>query len=228
MSDTLDLLRRPGRADRRAGGCAQRVRGGGGDRGPRGAVAAPPRPPPGDHPIGQRGAGADERSGRTARVVLAGHLDTVPINDNLPSRREGDDPARLRHRRHEGRRRGHAAHRGHCARTRRHDLTFVFYDCEEIEAERNGLGRIERELPEWLTGDLAIVCEPSNGTVEAGCQGTMRIELRTTGKRAHTAGRWMGENAIHGARRGAAQAGGLRGAASSTSTAARTARACRP
>ncbi|MEU4444736.1 succinyl-diaminopimelate desuccinylase [Actinosynnema sp. NPDC050801] len=134
--------------------------------------------------------------GRPSRVVLAGHLDTVPINDNLPSRLEdgvlhgcgtvdmkGGDAVML-----------------HLAATvidPRHDLTFVFYDCEEVEAVRNGLGRIERELPEWLRGDLAIVCESSNAVIEAGCQGTMRIELRTKGVRAHTARGWMGVNAIH-------------------------------
>ena len=134
--------------------------------------------------------------GRPSRVVLAGHLDTVPVNENLPLTRsdgvlhglgtvdmKGGDAVML-----------------HLAATLpqpRHDVTFVFYDCEEIEADRNGLGRIERDLPEWLAGDLAIVCEPSNAVVEAGCQGTMRIEVRTTGRRAHTARGWMGSNAIH-------------------------------
>jgi succinyl-diaminopimelate desuccinylase len=134
--------------------------------------------------------------GRPSRVIMAGHLDTVPVNDNLPLRRtegvlhglgtvdmKSGDAVML-----------------HLAATLpapRHDVTFVFYDCEEVEASRNGLGRVERELPEWLHGDLAIVCEPSNAVVEAGCQGTMRIELRTTGRRAHTARAWMGANAIH-------------------------------
>jgi succinyl-diaminopimelate desuccinylase len=134
--------------------------------------------------------------GRPTRVVLAGHLDTVPVNDNLPVRRDAEflhgcgtcdmkagDAVML--------------HLAATVTAPRHDLTFVFYDCEEVEAARNGLGRIERELRDWLTGDLAIVCEPSNAVVEAGCQGTMRIELRTTGARAHTARAWMGENAIH-------------------------------
>ncbi|HWM06716.1 MAG TPA: succinyl-diaminopimelate desuccinylase [Actinophytocola sp.] len=134
--------------------------------------------------------------GRPSRVVLAGHLDTVPRNDNLPVRRTGEHLHGL----------GTCDMKGgdavmlHVAATvtePRHDLTFVFYDCEEIEAERNGLGRIEREMPDWLAGDLAIVCEPSNAIVEAGCQGTMRVELRTTGARAHTARAWMGSNAIH-------------------------------
>ncbi|MFD0204005.1 MULTISPECIES: succinyl-diaminopimelate desuccinylase [Saccharothrix] len=134
--------------------------------------------------------------GRPSRVVLAGHLDTVPINDNLPSRladgilhgcgtvdMKGGDAVML--------------HLAATVTDPRHDLTFVFYDCEEVEAVRNGLGRIERDLPEWLHGDLAIVCEPSNGTIEAGCQGTMRIDVRTKGVRAHTARGWMGVNAIH-------------------------------
>ncbi|WP_406692641.1 succinyl-diaminopimelate desuccinylase [Saccharopolyspora sp. ID03-671] len=140
--------------------------------------------------------------GRDARVVLAGHLDTVPINDNLPSHRTGSGDEELLH----GcgttdMKSGDAVMLNLAAALTepRHDLTFVFYDCEEIEAERNGLGRIERELPEWLDGDLAVVCEPSNASIEAGCQGTIRVEVRTTGARAHTARAWMGENAIHAA-----------------------------
>lgn len=134
--------------------------------------------------------------GRPSRVVLAGHLDTVPVNENLPVRRVGDELHGL----------GTVDMKGgdavmlHIAATLtepRHDLTFVFYDCEEIEAVHNGLRRVERDLPDWLSGDLAIVCEPSNAVVEAGCQGTMRVELRTAGTRAHTARAWLGVNAIH-------------------------------
>lgn len=135
--------------------------------------------------------------GRERRVVFAGHIDTVPINDNLPSRREGG----VLHGCGTVDMKGGDAVMLHLAATitePRHDVTFVFYDCEEIDASRNGLGRIERgELKDWLLGDVAVVCEPSNGVIEAGCQGTMRIEIRTTGKRAHTARAWMGVNAIH-------------------------------
>jgi len=134
--------------------------------------------------------------GRPSRVVLAGHLDTVPVNDNLPVRRDGE----ILHGLGTCDMKGGDAVMLHIAATvtaPEHDLTFVFYDCEEVEAARNGLGRIERSSPDWLSGDLAIVCEPSNAVVEAGCQGTMRVELRTTGARAHTARAWMGENAIH-------------------------------
>ena len=134
--------------------------------------------------------------GRPSRVVLAGHLDTVPVNDNLPVRRDAEYLHGLGTCDMKG---GDAVmlHVAATVRDPRHDLTFVFYDCEEIEAEHNGLGRIERSDPGWLAGDLAIVCEPSNAIVEAGCQGTMRVALRTTGARAHTARGWMGVNAIH-------------------------------
>ena len=111
------------------------------------------------------------------RVLLAGHLDTVPDRrQRAQSGRDGDTPARLRHQRHEVRRRGVPAPRRHPAEPR-HDLTLVFYDCEEIEAARNGLGRIERELPDWLAADLAMLGEPTDGLVEAGCQGTLRVEV---------------------------------------------------
>ncbi|MGH3439401.1 MAG: succinyl-diaminopimelate desuccinylase [Sciscionella sp.] len=138
--------------------------------------------------------------GRARRVVLAGHLDTVPINGNHPHRRTGSGPDLALHGCGTVDMKGGDAAMLHLAATvaePRHDLTFVFYDCEEIEVSRNGLGRIERELPDWLRGELAIVCEPSNAVVEAGCQGTIRVELRTTGARAHTARAWMGSNAIH-------------------------------
>ena len=138
--------------------------------------------------------------GRPSRVVLAGHLDTVPVNENLPVRREGSGDDEVLHGLGTVDMKGGDAVFLHLAATvtePRHDVTFVFYDCEEVEAVRNGLGRIERETPDWLAGNLAIVGEPSNAVIEAGCQGTMRVELRLAGKRAHTARAWMGVNAIH-------------------------------
>jgi succinyl-diaminopimelate desuccinylase len=48
-----------------------------------------------------------------------------------------------------------------------------------------------------MTADFAILMEPSNAVVEAGCQGTIRAEVRVTGERAHSARSWRGVNAIH-------------------------------
>lgn len=139
---------------------------------------------------------ARTRLGRPHRVLLAGHLDTVPIADNVPSRRAGGvvhgcGTSDMKS--------GDAvfAHLAAVVPEPRHDVTFVFYDCEEIEAERNGLGRIEREHRDWLDADLAILGEPTDGALEAGCQGTLRVEVRTTGRRAHSARSWLGDNAIH-------------------------------
>ncbi|RZQ62693.1 succinyl-diaminopimelate desuccinylase [Amycolatopsis suaedae] len=139
--------------------------------------------------------------GRHRRIVLAGHLDTVPVNRNLPLRREGSGQQEVLHGLGTVDMKGGDAVFLHLAATvaePKHDLTFVFYDCEEVEAARNGLGRIERDHAGWLAGDLAVVGEPTNAVIEAGCQGTMRVELRITGQRAHTARAWRGSNAIHG------------------------------
>ncbi|MEP6981181.1 MAG: succinyl-diaminopimelate desuccinylase [Nakamurella sp.] len=135
---------------------------------------------------------------RPTRVILAGHIDTVPIADNVPSRTEGD----LIHGCGTTDMKSGDAMMLNLAATLpepSRDLTFVFYDCEEIEHDRNGLTRIERELPDWLVADLAILGEPTNGAVEAGCQGTAAVEVRLAGRRAHSARSWLGLNAIHAA-----------------------------
>jgi succinyl-diaminopimelate desuccinylase len=81
------------------------------------------------------------------------------------------------------------------------DVTFIFYDHEEVEASLNGLGRLVRNHPDWVAGDFAVLLEPTDGAVEGGCNGTMRIDVTTRGVAAHTARAWMGHNAIHDAGR---------------------------
>ncbi|MGH3687163.1 MAG: succinyl-diaminopimelate desuccinylase [Pseudonocardiaceae bacterium] len=136
--------------------------------------------------------------GRPHRVLLAGHLDTVPVAGNLPSRRCGE----LLYGCGTSDMKSGDAMILHLAVTVPEpacDLTVVLYDCEEVEKARNGLGQIEREYPEWLAAQLAILGEPTSGLVEAGCQGTLRVTVRTTGRRAHSARSWLGDNAIHAA-----------------------------
>jgi succinyl-diaminopimelate desuccinylase len=134
--------------------------------------------------------------GRPTRALLAGHLDTVPVADNLPSRRAADD---LHGCGTVDMKSGDAVflHLAATLSDPARDLTLVFYDCEEIDAAANGLGRIERELPDWLDADVAILGEPSGGYIEAGCQGTLRVIVSADGTRAHSARPWMGDNAIH-------------------------------
>ena len=134
--------------------------------------------------------------GRPSRVVLAGHLDTVPIADNVPSTRDADHiygcgTSDMKS--------GDAVflHLAATVAEPVHDVTLILYDCEEIEASANGLGRIADELPDWLRGDVAILGEPSGGYIEAGCQGTLRAVVSATGNRAHSARSWLGDNAIH-------------------------------
>ena len=136
--------------------------------------------------------------GRGERVVIAGHLDTVPLNDNLPSRR--DD--KLLHGLGTCDMKGGVAVALRIAATMpatNRDITFLFYDCEEVEAERNGLKLLGDSNPELLEADFAILMEPSDAAVEAGCQGTLRVDVTTRGERAHAARSWNGVNAIHGA-----------------------------
>lgn len=136
--------------------------------------------------------------GRDRRVVIAGHLDTVPVNANLPSRLDGDVLWG----------RGTVDMKAGCAVMLKLaaeladptvDVTWVFYDHEEVASSLNGLGRLARTRPELLEADFAVLCEPSNGEVEGGCNGTLRVDVRVTGTRAHSARAWMGSNAIHAA-----------------------------
>ncbi len=136
--------------------------------------------------------------GRPERVVIAGHVDTVPLNDNLPARNDGDHLHGL----------GSCDMKGGVAvgltlaatlAEPVRDVTYVFYEAEEVEAERNGLTLISKARPEMLHGDFAILMEPSNAQVEAGCQGTIRIDVTARGVRAHSARSWNGVNAIHAA-----------------------------
>jgi succinyl-diaminopimelate desuccinylase len=149
---------------------------------------------------------ARTNTGRPTRIVLAGHLDTVPIAGNVPSRLETvDGQERLYGCGTSDMKAGDAVMLRLAGRfgvpdaQPAHDLTFVFYDNEEVEASRNGLGRVARELRGWLYGDLAILLEPTGGVVEGGCQGTLRVVLTVPGRRAHSARSWLGVNAVHGA-----------------------------
>lgn len=139
--------------------------------------------------------------GRDQRVVIAGHLDTVPVADNLPSRLV-QTPDGL-----------HVVGRGTCdmkggvavalqlaaqLTDATRDITWLFYDHEEVGAELNGLGRIADNSPELLEADFAVLMEPTDATIEGGCQGACRIRITVTGKAAHSARSWLGTNAIHG------------------------------
>ena len=136
--------------------------------------------------------------GRPTRVVVAGHLDTVPIADNVPARRDGD---RLLGCGTSDMKSGLAVMLRLAATVAqpRHDVTWLFYDHEEVAADKNGLGRIEQRHPDWMAGDLAVLMEPTRGRVEAGCQGTLRALVAVGGTRAHSARPWLGSNAIHAA-----------------------------
>ncbi|NNE96504.1 MAG: succinyl-diaminopimelate desuccinylase [Acidimicrobiales bacterium] len=135
-------------------------------------------------------------SGRSQRIILAGHTDTVPVNNNGRARIEGDILYGV----------GSADMKGglavfheiaHTVPEPAVDLSFVFYAREEVAQEHSGLGELIRTAPHLLEADCAILGEPTDGEIEAGCQGALRFRITLGGDRAHTARPWMGRNAIH-------------------------------
>ncbi len=140
--------------------------------------------------------------GRDRRVVIAGHIDTVPINRNLPTRYETDGGVDYLWGRGTVDMKAGVAVQLKLAMELVApvvDITWIWYDHEEVESDLNGLGRLASHRPDLLAGDFAILGEPTGGEVEGGCNGTMRAELRTRGIRAHSARSWVGHNAIHDA-----------------------------
>ena len=137
-------------------------------------------------------------SGAPQRVVLGGHLDTVPPNGNATPRLDGDTLHGL----------GAADMKSGLAvmlelaaavegDARERDVTFVFYDGEEVADEHNGLRRLFAERADLVTCDMAVLLEPTGGWIEAGCQGTIHVRATFRGTRSHSARPWMGVNAVH-------------------------------
>lgn len=137
--------------------------------------------------------------GLASRIVLAGHVDTVPIADNVPHHMEdnimfGCGTVDMKS--------GlavylHTFAQLAAADNLQHDLTLIAYEGEEVSTEFNGLGHLQRDNPQWLQGDLALLGEPSGAMIEAGCQGTIRLRVTAHGTRAHSARAWLGSNAAH-------------------------------
>ena len=145
---------------------------------------------------------ARTNAGRARRVAVAGHIDTVPIRDNVPSRRANVNGVDTLIGRGTVDMKGGVAVQLVLAAALAEpssDVTWIFYDHEEVDTTLNGLGRISRNRPDLLAADFAVLCEPTNAIVEGGCNGTARVLLRYHGVRAHSARPWVGRNAIHGA-----------------------------
>ncbi len=142
--------------------------------------------------------------GRERRVVVAGHLDTVPLTvpPNLPTRVVGEGAhAEVWGRGTVDMKGGVAVALALAAEldAPAQDVTWVFYDNEEVAADLNGLGRLARNRPDLLEADFAVLGEPTSAGLEGGCNGTLRAEVRVPGVAAHSARSWTGTNAIHAA-----------------------------
>lgn len=140
---------------------------------------------------------AQTNFGNKKRVVIAGHLDTVPANNNFPGKKTDTEIVGL----------GSVDMKSGIAVALKlalevtesnFDITYLFYESEEIETKFNGLEIISQKAKELLACDFAILMEPTDGILEVGCQGTLRFEVSVAGKRSHSARWWNGQNAIHG------------------------------
>jgi succinyl-diaminopimelate desuccinylase len=139
---------------------------------------------------------AQTHFGNKQRVVIAGHIDTVPANNNFPGKINDSEVIGL----------GSVDMKSGIAvalklaseiTSSNYDVTYLFYESEEIETKFNGLELITKQQKDLLDCDFAILMEPTNGILEVGCQGSLRFEVSTSGKRSHSARWWNGENAIH-------------------------------
>ena len=142
---------------------------------------------------------ASTNSGKP-RVLIAGHIDTVPVANNLPSQLHHFEREQVIVGRGSVDMKGGVAVMLKLASdlvNPRYDISWIFYDNEEVDSSKNGLGRLAQNHPELLKGEFAILCEPTSALVEGGCNGTLRALIRTKGVKAHSARPWMGENAIH-------------------------------
>ena len=139
---------------------------------------------------------AQTNFGANQRVVIAGNLDTVPANNNFPGKKTSTEVIGLGS---VDMKSGIAAalKLASAVTNAKYDVTYLFYESEEIETKYNGLELITKQAKDLLNCDFAILMEPTNGIIEVGCQGTLRFQVSARGTRSHSARWWNGENAIH-------------------------------
>ncbi|MFL5845257.1 MAG: succinyl-diaminopimelate desuccinylase [Solirubrobacteraceae bacterium] len=148
-------------------------------------------------------AGVTERGDRPL-VLLAGHLDTVPAQDNRPGRLDADAVHGL----------GASDMKAGVAvmieaalaigGARTVDLGFVFFGREELPVAESALTPLLEREPGLRSADLAIVMEPTDNAIQAGCLGNLSATWTFSGVAGHSARPWLADNAIHRAAHGIA------------------------
>jgi succinyl-diaminopimelate desuccinylase len=141
---------------------------------------------------------ATERTSKPL-LLLAGHLDTVPPQENLPGRIEDGWVVGLG----ASDMKGGLAVMVELARWAADerpalacDLGFLFFVREELPVEESALPRVFAEAPLVLESDLVVMLEPTDNAIHAGCLGNLNATLVFRGESAHSARPWQGVNAI--------------------------------
>jgi succinyl-diaminopimelate desuccinylase len=128
-------------------------------------------------------------------VLLAGHLDTVPIQGNRPGRQAGEHVVGL----------GASDMKGGVAvmlelalsgPSSALDVGYLLFGREELPAAQGALDPLLRREPGLRTADLAIMLEPTANRVQAGCLGNIDATWTFGGMAGHSARPWLADNAI--------------------------------
>ncbi|MFI5267812.1 MAG: succinyl-diaminopimelate desuccinylase [Chloroflexota bacterium] len=140
-----------------------------------------------------------ERSGKPF-ILLAGHLDTVPEQGNLPGRIDSDTLHGL----------GASDMKSALAvmlelaawldleqPVTALDFGFLFFAREELPVSESAVPHMFRRCPQLRQAALVLVMEPTDTTLQIGCLGNLNAELVFEGKSAHSARPWQGDNALH-------------------------------
>ena len=77
-----------------------------------------------------------------------------------------------------------------------YNLVLVAYAGEEGAHQGNELGPLLCALPALCQAALAVVLEPTDLRVQLGCMGALHAEVTFSGRAAHSARPWQGENAL--------------------------------
>ena len=77
-----------------------------------------------------------------------------------------------------------------------YDLALLFFPREELPATENPLPALFESLPGLGGAELAILLEPTDGAIHAGCLGHLHARVVVEGRSAHSARPWQGVNAI--------------------------------
>jgi succinyl-diaminopimelate desuccinylase len=143
--------------------------------------------------------GGSRRRKERPFVILAGHLDTVPAQGNIPGSIDANSVHGL----------GASDMKGSLAvmielalagvgqgEQGGVDFGFLFFSREELPADESSLTPLLAANAGLQSADLALMMEPTSNMIQAGCLGNCGATWRFSGRSGHSARPWLADNAI--------------------------------